>query len=58
MTVLFSSHILSDIEAICARAAVLHQGRMLAADTLDGLQRRAGVRGMDAMYLSLVRGAA
>jgi ABC-2 type transport system ATP-binding protein len=57
VTVLFSSHILSDIEAICERAAVLHQGRMLAAGTLEALQERANARGMDAMYLALVRGA-
>ena len=39
-TVFFSSHILSDVEALCDRAAILHDGRMVScgrlADMLSG----------------------
>jgi ABC-2 type transport system ATP-binding protein len=39
-TVLFSSHILSEVEATCRRAVVIHQGRLVADGTLDELKRR------------------
>ncbi|RMG19285.1 MAG: ABC transporter ATP-binding protein [Planctomycetota bacterium] len=42
-TVLFSSHVLSDVEATCRRVLVLHQGRLIADDALESLERR--VRG-------------
>jgi ABC-2 type transport system ATP-binding protein len=37
VTVLFSTHILTDIERVCERVAVLHQGRLIACDELDAL---------------------
>lgn len=41
-TVIISSHILSEIEAICNRVIVLHQGRLLADDTLARLRGAPG----------------
>jgi len=40
-TVLFSSHILSEVEASCERVLVIHQGRLVADDTVAALKRRA-----------------
>ncbi|MBX3467478.1 MAG: ATP-binding cassette domain-containing protein [Planctomycetes bacterium] len=40
-TVLFSSHVLPEVEATCRRVLVLHQGRLVADATLDDLRRRA-----------------
>lgn len=37
--VMMSSHILSEIQAVCTRVVVLHEGRILADDTLDNLDR-------------------
>ena len=44
-TIFFSSHILADVEAICDRAAVLHEGRMVSCGTLSELlsSRTVGV---------------
>jgi ABC-2 type transport system ATP-binding protein len=39
-TVLFSSHILTDVERIADRIGILHDGRMLVDATLDDLKRR------------------
>jgi ABC-2 type transport system ATP-binding protein len=39
-TVLFSSHILTDVERIADRVGILHDGRMLVDATLDDLRRR------------------
>jgi len=41
-TVFFSSHILSDIERVCDRVAILRQGSLVAHGTLDELLTREG----------------
>jgi ABC-2 type transport system ATP-binding protein len=43
-TILLSTHILSEVEAICDRALVIHHGELVATGTLPELtrQRRAG----------------
>jgi ABC-2 type transport system ATP-binding protein len=58
VTVLFSTHILSDVEEVCERVAVLHHGRLLASGDLAELKARHGVTRMDDLYLTLVRSAA
>lgn len=42
VTVLFSTHILSDVERISDRVGILHGGRLQACDTLAGLHQRFG----------------
>src|SRR5262249_54054444 len=58
VTVLFSTHILSDVEEVCERVAVLHHGRLLASGDLAQLKARLGAGRMDDLYLTLVRSAA
>lgn len=41
-TVILSTHILSEVEALCERAILIDGGRIKAADTLDGLRERVG----------------
>lgn len=41
-TVLFSTHLLDDVERVCDRVIVLDHGRVLAADTVAGLRSRYG----------------
>jgi ABC-2 type transport system ATP-binding protein len=38
-TVLFSSHILQEVEALCDRVIIINHGRIVADDTLANLQR-------------------
>jgi ABC-2 type transport system ATP-binding protein len=45
-TVLISSHILPEVEMTCNRVLILHQGRILAADTTENLQRRMSGGGL------------
>jgi energy-coupling factor transporter ATP-binding protein EcfA2 len=47
VTVLFSTHILNDIERVCSRVAVLHDGRLIANGDLAALKRSHGVEQMD-----------
>lgn len=57
VTVLFSTHILSDIEDACERVAILHRGRLIATGDLEALKAEHGTPRMDDLYLKLVRGA-
>ncbi|WP_416841235.1 ABC transporter ATP-binding protein [Haloferax sp. DFSO52] len=41
-TVFFSSHILSQVEAVCDRVGILARGRLVAIDTIDGLRDAVG----------------
>ena len=55
VTVLLSSHILSDIEALCRRVAVLHHGRLVASGDLRDLYSKHGAASMEDLYLALAR---
>jgi len=41
-TVFFSSHILSEVEAVCDRVGVMNEGRLTALDTIENLRENAG----------------
>ncbi len=41
-TVFFSSHILSQVEAVCDRVGILNRGRLVAVDSIDGLRDALG----------------
>lgn len=47
-TVIFSTHILSDVERICDRVAVLHQGRIAIEGTLSDIK---AIHGRDSLLL-------
>jgi len=51
-TVLFSTHILSDVERVCDRAAVIHQGRIVMDGSLADLTARHGSRGLRIEFAS------
>jgi ABC-2 type transport system ATP-binding protein len=51
--VLFSSHVLSEVEAVCGRVAVLRDGALLAVESIESLRGRL-VRRLEARF----RGAA
>lgn len=40
-TVLFSSHILQEVEAICDRVVIIHRGKLVANDTLSNLRSQS-----------------
>lgn len=43
-TVLFSSHILDQVEAVCDRVGILRDGSLRAVDTIDSLRDTVGAR--------------
>ncbi|REJ94907.1 MAG: ABC transporter ATP-binding protein [Planctomycetota bacterium] len=44
MSVIYASHYMEEVEAICHRAAILDHGRVLACDTIEGLLNRVESR--------------
>jgi ABC-2 type transport system ATP-binding protein len=54
VTILFSSHILYDIQVLCRRVAALHYGRLIAYGDIATLKREHNVETMDDLYLALV----
>jgi ABC-type multidrug transport system ATPase subunit len=49
-TIVFSTHLMDQVERLCSHAAILHQGRLLAAGTLEEL--RAG-RALEDVFVAL-----
>ena len=41
-TVFFSSHILSEVEAVCDRVGVMNEGQLVALDSIEQLRENAG----------------
>jgi sodium transport system ATP-binding protein len=53
-TILFSTHILSEVEKLCDRVAIMHKGRILTSGSLDELRRRHGEDDLEELFFGLV----
>jgi ABC-2 type transport system ATP-binding protein len=49
-TVFFSSHILSDVEALCDRVVVIHRGVKIAEGSVEDLMGREGVQYVEVVF--------
>jgi len=43
--IIFSTHILDEVDAVCSRAMIISDGKVVADDTPDGLRRRSAFHG-------------
>lgn len=43
--IIFSTHILDEVDAVCSRAIIIAAGKVVADDTPEGLQRRSALHG-------------
>jgi ABC-2 type transport system ATP-binding protein len=43
-TILVSSHILSEVQAICDRVCIINKGEIVAQDTVDGLRKTLNIK--------------
>jgi sodium transport system ATP-binding protein len=53
-TILFSSHIMSEVEKLCDRIGVIHRGRLLALGTLDELREQTGRHYLEDVFVHFV----
>ncbi len=53
-TVLFSSHIMSEVERLCDRVAVMAHGKVVALGTLAELKAQYGENDLEELFLNLV----
>jgi len=51
-TVIFSTHILQEVSAVCSRVLIINEGRLVADDTPDGLRDRAGREQMSVVQIN------
>jgi sodium transport system ATP-binding protein len=53
--VVYSTHIMSEVERLCDRVAIIHQGRIVSATTVAALQAEHG--SVEAGFVAIVRAA-
>jgi len=53
--IIFSTHIMSEAEQLCDRIAIIHHGRILATDTLDGLRDATGHHYLEDIFVHYAR---
>jgi sodium transport system ATP-binding protein len=55
-TVIFSTHVMSEVEKLCDTIAIIHNGRIVAEGTLTQLRERAGRQDLEEVFIHLVEG--
>ncbi|MFO8174136.1 MAG: ABC transporter ATP-binding protein [Gemmatimonadota bacterium] len=53
-TIIFSSHIMSEVEKLCDRIGIIHRGRLLALETLDSLRNATGKHYLEDIFVHYV----
>ncbi|HUY32286.1 MAG TPA: ABC transporter ATP-binding protein, partial [Pirellulales bacterium] len=52
--IVFSTHIMREVEKLCDRVAIVHRGRILAAGTVDELRDRHDQRDLEELFFRLI----
>ncbi len=53
--ILFSTHIMGEVEKLCDRIAVIHRGQLLALDSLQGLRDQTQEQYLEDIFFSLIQ---
>ncbi len=53
-TVIYSTHVMSEVEKICDTIGIIHQGRLVAEGSLDELQQRYGEKDMEEVFIRAI----
>ena len=53
-TILFSTHIMREVEKLCDRVAIMAKGRIVATGTLPELRDRYGEQDVEELFFQLV----
>jgi sodium transport system ATP-binding protein len=57
-TVIYSTHVMSEVEKLCDTIGIIHGGRLVAEGTLAGLRTRFGEQDMEEIFVKAVGGEA
>jgi len=55
-TVIFSTHVMSEVEKLSDRVAIIHEGRIRDEGTLENLRERHGLRDLEDIFVKVVEG--
>jgi sodium transport system ATP-binding protein len=55
-TVIYSTHVMSEVEKLCDVIGIIHHGRLVAEGTLDELRTRYGEADMEEIFVRAVGG--
>jgi sodium transport system ATP-binding protein len=53
-TVIFSTHVMSEVERLCDQIGIIHGGRLLAEGTLPDLRQRSGLQDLEDIFVQVV----
>ncbi len=53
-TIIFSSHVMSEVEKICDVIGIIHQGRLMLEGTLTDLRQRTGLNDLEDIFVQTV----
>ncbi|GIX03014.1 MAG: sodium ABC transporter ATP-binding protein [Planctomycetaceae bacterium] len=53
-SIIFSTHIMREVEKLCDRVAIIHRGRILATGTLEELRERYGEQDLEELFFKLL----
>jgi sodium transport system ATP-binding protein len=55
-TVIYSTHVMSEVEKLCDTIGIIHDGKLLAEGTLAGLRARHNEQDMEEIFVKIVGG--
>jgi len=53
-TVIFSTHVMSEVEKLCDHIGIIHDGRLLAEGTLADLRQRFCKQNLEDIFIEVV----
>jgi sodium transport system ATP-binding protein len=53
-TVIFSTHVMSEVEKLCDHIGIIHGGRLLAEGTLADLRQHSGLHDLEDIFVQVV----
>ncbi len=55
-TVIFSSHVMSEVEKLCDQVGIIHHGKLLVEGTIAELKARTGLTDLEEIFVQCVEG--
>ena len=52
--IIFSTHIMREVEELCDRIAIIHKGKVAAIGTFNELQKQSGSKDFEEIFVKLI----